>query len=231
MDQFLDRLAATTPPDRAVVIGCALVALCALLADPIVRYTRHLVTLLHEGGHAVVALLAGRSLHGIRLHSDASGLSVSRGRPSGPGMVATLLAGYLTPALAGLAGAYAVPAGWSNAYLWAMVLVCALLLLQIRNLHGLVVVVVSGVTIGLVGWYAPDQVRSALATTLTWFLLFSGPWGMAGLFRARRRPGGQGSDVDQLARITPLPATGWWTLMTAVTLAVLGLGARALLVG
>ena len=54
MDQFLDRLAATTPPDRAVFIGCALVALCALLADPIVRYTRHLVTLLHEGGPAVV---------------------------------------------------------------------------------------------------------------------------------------------------------------------------------
>lgn len=57
------------------------------------RLVRHLVTLVHEAGHAAVALLVGRRLDGIRLHADTSGVTLSRGRPRGPGMVATVLAG------------------------------------------------------------------------------------------------------------------------------------------
>ena len=70
-----------------------MVALTAALALGLVLsrvawpYTRMLVTITHEGGHAVAALLAGRRLQGIRLHSDTSGLTVSSGRPSGPGTV------------------------------------------------------------------------------------------------------------------------------------------------
>ena len=37
------------------------------------------VTIAHEGGHAVAALLTGRRLRGIRLHSDTSGLTLSAG--------------------------------------------------------------------------------------------------------------------------------------------------------
>ena len=43
----------------------------------------------------------GRKLHGIRLHSDTSGLTLSAGRPTGPGMILTLLAGYVAPPLVG----------------------------------------------------------------------------------------------------------------------------------
>lgn len=230
MNDLLDRLAATTPPDRSLVIISGVVALLALLADEIASVTRHLVTLLHEGGHAFAALAAGRSLHGIRLHSDASGVSVSRGRPTGPGMVLTLLAGYLTPPALGLVGAYAVQNGWSNAFLWGIVLGCALVLLQIRNLHGLWVVLASAVVIGAITWFGTDLVRSAAASTLVWFLLLAGPWGMAGLWRARRTPGRARSDVDQLAAITPVPAVVWWVAMSAACVSLLLLGARRLLI-
>lgn len=206
-----------------------MVALVALLVNEVANVTRHLVTLLHEGGHAIVALAAGRSLHGIRLHSDASGVSVSRGRPTGPGMVATLLAGYLTPPLVGLVGAFAVPAGWSNAYLWAVVAICGGMLLQIRNLHGLWVVVASATTIGLVTWFGSDAVRAALAATLAVFLLLSGPWGMVELWRARRRSDSGRSDIDQLAAITVLPADAWWLVMAGITVAVVWLGGTNLL--
>ena len=77
------------------------------------RLVRHLATLLHEAGHAIVGVLVGRKLRGIRLHSDTSGLTVSRGKPAGPGMVATLLAGYPAPAVVGLAGAWLVSAGYA----------------------------------------------------------------------------------------------------------------------
>ena len=218
MNDLLDRIAATTPPDRTILLVCAAVALAALLLREVSALTRHLVTLMHEGGHAFIAIAAGRSLHGIRLHSDASGVSVSRGRPSGAGMVATLFAGYVTPGLVGLAGAYAVPNGWSNAYLWGVVLLCAAILLQIRNLHGLWVVLAFGVGLGLITWFGTDLVRSTVAGTLAWFLLLSGPWGMVGLWKARRRDRSR-TDVDQLAAITPVPAVIWWTLMLLVTVA------------
>ena len=56
-------------------------------------------------GHALVSVLTGRRLEGIRLHSDTSGETVSRGRGSGPGMVLTAAAGDLTPPLLGAGAA------------------------------------------------------------------------------------------------------------------------------
>lgn len=58
------------------------------------RLARRVLTMVHEGGHALAAVLVGRRLEGILLHSDTSGLTVSRGKRTGPGMVLTALAGY-----------------------------------------------------------------------------------------------------------------------------------------
>lgn len=83
MEQWWERVTATTPaPDERVTALLALVALGCIAWAPVWRVTRHVVTVVHEGGHGVVALLVGRRLSGIRLHSDSSGLTVSRaGRP------------------------------------------------------------------------------------------------------------------------------------------------------
>ena len=73
-----------------------------VVLPPAWSITRHLVTLVHEAGHAAVAVLTGRRLNGIRLHTDTSGLTVSSGKPRGPGMIATAAAGYLAPSVLGL---------------------------------------------------------------------------------------------------------------------------------
>ena len=135
------------PPALVVLVAAAGFALVTL--PSIWPYTRMLVTITHEGSHAAAALLTGRRLHGIRLHSDTSGLTVSSGRPNGPGMIITLIAGYLGPALAGLAAAGLLIAGHGLALLWLVVIILALMLLQIRNVHGFAVV------IGCVG--GPDR--------------------------------------------------------------------------
>ena len=96
------RATSTQPaPPPVAVWATALVASAVVLAPAAWRVARHGVTLVHEAGHAVVALVTGRRLSGIRLHSDTSGLTTSVGRSSGPGMVATAAAGYLAPALLG----------------------------------------------------------------------------------------------------------------------------------
>src|SRR5699024_11236829 len=50
------------------------------------RISRTVVTIVHESGHALTGFAVGRRLRGIRLHSDTSGVTVSRGRRSGPGI-------------------------------------------------------------------------------------------------------------------------------------------------
>src|SRR5690606_22555175 len=86
-------------PTSWVVLATGVGALLAVVVDGVWRRARNVVTIVHEGGHAVAALLTGRRLTGIRLHSDTSGLTLSVGKPRGPGMVVTAAAGYISPSL------------------------------------------------------------------------------------------------------------------------------------
>lgn len=198
------------------------------------RVIRHLVTLVHEAGHALVAVLAGRRLSGIRLHSDTSGVTLSRGRPRGPGMILTLAAGYPAPALAGLAGAWLVGAGYAAGGLWLLVLTCALMLLLVRNLYGLWVVLVTGVAVGALSWAAPPVAVQSAAYLVVFSLLLAAPRSVVQMQRQRGRlrhprgggrPGGApASDADQLAGLTGLPAGLWTGVFWLVCLACLGAG-------
>lgn len=93
-----DQVFGTQPdPDLWVVIATMVAALAAIVPHGVWRLSRNAITIAHEGGHGLIALLTGRSLSGIRLHSDTSGLTVSRGKPTGLGMILTAAAGYTAP--------------------------------------------------------------------------------------------------------------------------------------
>lgn len=173
------------------------------------RLVRHLITLVHEAGHALIATISGRKLRGIRLHSDTSGLTLTRGRPSGPGMVATLVAGYPAPAVLGLVSAWVLGLGYAAGLLWGMVLACAVVLLLVRNLYGLWVVLATGLAVGALSWLASPTVIVWVATALVWALLLAAPRSVIELQLQRHRGQGRNSDVDQLARLTKLPAALW----------------------
>jgi len=120
IDEIWSRaIGAQPPPTQGMVLLTAAVAACLVGYRPAWSRTRHAVTIAHEGAHGFVALLSGRRLSGIRLHSDTSGLTLSRGRPSGAGMVATAFAGYVGPALIGLAAAWVLATGHAVGLLWA----------------------------------------------------------------------------------------------------------------
>ncbi len=213
------RATSTQPlPPSTVVLATALVAAAVVLTPAAWRVARHLVTLVHEAGHAGVALLTGRRLSGIRLHSDTSGLTTSVGRPRGPGMVATAAAGYLAPGLLGLAAAATASRGFAVGVLWALLLLVALMGLVVRNLFGLWSVLVTGVGLAAVTWWAPAVWQTATAWTVTWFLLLASPRPVVELHGTRRR-GVRTSDADVLARLTHVPAPLW---MVAFLLATVG---------
>jgi len=222
-------MAVQPPPAPLVVALAAVIAGALVLPRPIWPYTRVLVTITHEGAHGVAALLTGRRLRGIRLHSDASGLTVSSGRPSGPGMVTMLLAGYLGSAVVGLGAVALLIAGHSLGLLWLFVILLALLLVQIRNFYGFVLVVGCAVVLILVSWYLPATMQSGLAYVLTWTLLLAAPKPVLELIRQRRGGRAPHSDADQLARLTRVPASLWAGGFLIVNCAGLVLGTVLLL--
>jgi len=228
--RFWERVTAPVPGlSTAVLLGAAAAAALLVLSPALWRTTRHAVTIAHEGAHGVTALLTGRRLSGIRLHSDTSGLTVSAGRPTGLGMVLTCAAGYTGPGLFGLGAAALLASGHAVGLLWALLLLLALLLLQIRNWYGLWSVLVTGVVVFAATWWLPPQGQSAFAAVGTWFLLLAAPKTVLELQRSRRHRRAPHSDADQLAGLTRLPALFWVGVFLLVDVAALVLGAWWLL--
>ena len=197
-----------------------------VVLPPAWSITRHLVTLVHEAGHAAVAVLTGRRLNGIRLHTDTSGLTVSSGKPRGPGMVATAAAGYLAPALLGLVSVVLVQNGRTAWSLYAGLATMALMLAFIRNWFGLVVVVAVGAAVALLIWRASAEAQDFAALTFAWFLLLAAPRATVDLWSHRRRARTRTTDADVLARLTFLPAPVWNIVFVLLTVGALAAAVR-----
>ena len=211
-------------PPGLLVLVTALVALVAVAVRPIWRVARNAITIAHEGGHALAALLTGRKLRGIRLEFDTSGLTLSAGRPTGPGMVFTLMAGYIAPSLVGLAGAWILGGNRITLLLWLAVALLLLMLINIRNAFGVISVVITGAIVFAVSWFAEPEVQAAFAYAGVWFLLIGGLRPVSELQKLRRRGRMPDSDADQLGRLTRTGALFWVGFFYLVTAAVLVIG-------
>lgn len=216
-------------PPSTVVLVTAAAALVVVLWRDLWVVARNVVTIAHEGGHALVALLVGRRLRGVRLHSDTSGVTLSRGKPTGPGMVATALAGYIAPSLLGLGCAALLGSGHITAMLWLSVLFLVAMLALVRNAYGVVSILATAVVIFLISWFTSSAVQSAFAYAFMWFLVLAGIRPVFELQHSRTRGRAPDSDADQLARLTRVPGLLWVLLFGAVGLVVLGVTVRWLL--
>lgn len=229
-DDILSRITSPSDPlEPSTSLVLAAIALVVTWSPLGYRLVRHLVTLVHEAGHALIAVLVGRRLSGIRLHSDTSGLTLSKGKPRGPGMIATLLAGYPAPALVGLGGALLLGAGHAAGMLWALLATCALMLVLIRNFYGLWVLLVTGAGLAALVWLAPEEILVGAAYLLVWSLLLAAPRSVVEMQYQRRRRGSRSSDADQLASLTRVPAVIWIGLFWLVCIAALLAGITQLL--
>ncbi|HEY4465420.1 MAG TPA: M50 family metallopeptidase [Streptosporangiaceae bacterium] len=193
--------------------------------------SRNVVTLAHEGGHAVVSIATGRRLDGIRLHSDTSGVTSSRGKASGIGIVLTTAAGYVTPSLLGLGAAWLVAARHTTALLWLSLLLLAAAFIAIRNAFGFVAVLATAAVVYAISRFASVAAQEAFAYLFAWFLLFGGVRPIFELQRRRRRGRAMTSDADQLARLTGVPGGAWVAVFALIAVVALVIGGRWLLPG
>lgn len=212
------------PPSHLLILGTGVLAAGAVASRRAWPVARTVVTIAHEGGHALAALVTGRRLHGVRVLHTSAGVTMTEGSPSGPGIVLTSLAGYIAAPLLGLGGAALLAGGHLLAVLLIGLAGLAGLAFAIRNAYGLVAVVATGAVIVAVLWHRSAVLEAALGYTMTWLLLFGGVRPVLELRRDRRGRRGPANDADQLARLTGLPGGFWVGLFGLVAIGALVAG-------
>ena len=213
-------------PPRWLVLASGAVALAVVVSAQLWPVARNVVTIVHEGGHALVALATGRRLAGVRLYRSTAGETRSAGPADGPGIVATAAAGYPAPSLLGLGAAALLTIGHLTAMLLLSLVLLAGLAVAVRNAYGMLAVLVTAGAVGTVCLFATAQVQAAFGYAMTWFLLLGGVRPVVELAAQRRRGGARRSDADQLARLTRVPGGAWVMIFGLAAAASLAVSAR-----
>lgn len=209
-----------------LLLGGSLVA----LNGKVWLHTRLLAVYFHESGHALVALLTGRRLLGIRLHADGSGSTLHEGPAWGLGRFLTAFAGYPAPAAVAWLVLYLSSDGHSRAAVAVLAAICLVLLVFQRSWRGWALtgaVLASCALLGSSGGLVP----AIAMTSLAGYLFAAAPRSIWELHRARRivTPGEQHSDADSLASMTGIPPVIWELAFLALSAWLLWQGLPVLL--
>lgn len=196
----------------------ALIAGIGLAASPAWKGLRHVITLAHEGAHAVVGILTGRRLNGIKLHTDTSGATTTSGVGWGLSGMLTTFAGYPGPAaVAGLI-VTAVAFGRASLAAGAIAVVLLVLLLFTRNAWGLLVTALGIAFFVAALWFLPPWLTQYAVLVVAGVLL-GGSFRTLIEERVSRKHGDAQTDIAVLGQRTNIPASAWWVLALLVSTA------------
>ena len=218
--------AAQPRPPQWLVLGSGALALAVVVSAWTWPRARTVVTIVHEGGHAVVALVTGQRKVRVKLYRDTAGETLSTGAGRGVGIALTAAAGYPAPSLVGLGAAVLLTIGHLTGMLLLGLLLLVALAIAVRNLYGMLAVLATAGTVAGVCLYASAAVQAGFGYTMTWFLLFGGVRPVVELHRERRRGRNWRTDADQLARLTHLPGGAWVVVFGIFAVAALAVSAR-----
>jgi Peptidase M50B-like len=188
-------------PDRLAAVSLAL-ALAGLVPRRCWRVGRLAITVVHEGGHAAAAILAGRKVTAVHLRSDASGVTLHRGSLSWTARLITAAAGFPAPGAVGVVGAWLIAGHHVTWWLVALTgLGAAMAVLWVRNLFGVAVMAVWLAGLGWLLKWGTAGGDALVGAVMAWYLALGGLRAAAELL-GERGP----SDAADLARLVRLPA-------------------------
>ncbi|WP_166355501.1 M50 family metallopeptidase [Phytoactinopolyspora limicola] len=213
----LDETLLSMPEEQVLAVAVIAVALAVHRATwNVIGYP---VTIVHEIGHALAAVLAGYRLHGITVNGDMSGATNFAGR----GTVRVLWAlwwGYPAPAVLGAGLMWATSQGWARIALWVLVAGMGLTFLFSRSWHTVGVVLATGVALGLVAWFGDPVVQNVVVFAFAWLLIVGAvrAWWVVARSHATRR-GVTSSDAYLMARRLRAVPAAFWLFTFAVVIA------------
>ncbi|WP_290058238.1 M50 family metallopeptidase [Amycolatopsis solani] len=204
-------------PGRGIVATTALLAgvvVLVSLAAPangrrsVLYRANFLGTLFHEGGHALVSVLAGGKVLRVEVTGAESGGTWQR-IPSALAGVLIGAAGYAMPPLAGLGAAALLHRGLVPAVLALTAAAMVFLLVFTRDLLTFAAVAAVGAIAFCALRWAPHWLRDGVAYAEAWLLLTSEIGGLRVLVLNRFRGEAQQDDAAVLAEYTGIPGFVW----------------------
>lgn len=185
------------------------------------KIVRHYITLIHEFGHAFTGFIFGGKLKGIRLHSDTSGLTTSLLQVRFIPQFATTSAGYISPAVAGLLGAYLYNINMHGYIMLILLLLGLTVLLFIRNWFGLLPVL-SLLALVYFALNTSLIFVSSISLVFIFVSIFGSIKAALELAMHHRNNPILESDASAMRQLTKIP-TSFWVFYFVSTTIVLGL--------
>jgi hypothetical protein len=212
-------LAAATPPSLPMVVATGIVA--TLLASGLWSLFGHVITVAHEGAHALTGVALGGRIRQVRLNPDRTGSTDSAGAVL---RLPVTAAGYVGPSAFGLAGSAFLTRGHADAVLWVSLVLLGLLFLSPLNLFGRFIVVILGAALFLTLQHGSLDVRTVVACTWVWLLLIGG---LVHVWKHRAA----GSDFVRMRELTHVVPTVAWAGLSVIAASAALLAGGAWLVG
>lgn len=212
---------------------------------------RLLVTLMHESGHALMALLVGGEVVSVTISPGEGGLTLSRIEPTFVKRLLVSSGGYLGSSFAGaalLAAAGRMRTG--RVLLWGLVGWMALVAIvwvpllppeldggaakasgfaRSDGLFTLAFILGLGVTLGLLAAKAPVHVRRLAVVWIATLACLASLEDLKSLLGYGLAAGSGGSDAHALAELTHLPAAFWAGVWMLMSLFAMFVGVRSIL--
>jgi hypothetical protein len=214
------------PQVRTLLIALAITVVLGFIpfAGFLTYPFRLFVTFIHEGGHAIAALLTGSSVHGLQVAPNGGGLVYTLGGNRLSQMIVSS-AGYL--GAMGYGGLLLVLIRRSTAvravlYGTAAYILALTLLFGFTNLFTLVAGICLGAALFAAARYATIQVANFLVAFLAVQCVVGALFDLRTLI-ALSAPfgGGPQTDADNMAHLTGLPPIFWALAWTALALVIL----------
>jgi hypothetical protein len=214
-----------------IVLTGLLALVIVLVSWPVIRF---LITIAHEGGHALFASLFGASVKSVFIAHPKHGNATEYSQIGGFGKFLTGLMGYLGPSMFGLLGALLMVHGATTAVLWLSMVFLAVMLLQMAHLRGILIVLATGALVFVVARYGSRTAQTVFAFTWVWFLLIGGFRHVVYYVSVRKeakesKKPDKTSDGYRLREQTHIPTALWVGFFWLTTLAALLLGGAILL--
>jgi hypothetical protein len=214
------------PQVRTLLIALAITVVLGFIpfAGILTYPFRLFVTFIHEGGHAVAAVLTGSSVRGLQVAPNGSGLTYTLGGNwfsqmivASAGYLGAMGYGALLLVLIRRSTAVRAVLYGTGAYILALTL-----LYGFPNLFTLVVGIGLGVALFATARYATIQVANFLVAFLAVQCIVGALFDLRTLI-ALSTPFGAGphTDADNMARLTGLPPIFWALAWTALAFVIL----------
>lgn len=186
------------------------------------RYAKLLGSLIHEAGHAMVALVLGLRVTKIKLDAIGNGVTEFYSF-SGLRNFPVALAGYLSPPALAFILAYTITNDTLNLALTILIALLIMLTIFVRSWVALLVNVLFAGMVYLSFKSAPE-LSSVIIFTFVGILLASGIMAVRSAYRVRKQEGSQANtDPQVLFRMTLLvPPILWEALFMAFAVSATG---------